>query len=176
MPIKQLNWNYLLDVICYMARRWLRPGKKDFLLFVQISQGVMTSQNFCPFVSHSSIPLCVTLCNSVWAYVCVSTFLLLSSKYSSLVISLISSVCLHVLHALLIVIKEYSLIREMPSLLYHDVRSKIHQQIAVKMSSHKWCMTLMFKTCHFKETSPHHYKCRCSGESGINHWLYFPIR
>lgn len=110
---------------------------------------------------HTDVCLCVTTKQQ-----CLSSFIigsqlfflfhpLLQMRYS-LFISAISSICLHVLHALLIVIKEYSPIREMLSILYCDIRSQIHQKSAVKMSCNKWCLTLLLKTwlprC-FKETS-----------------------
>lgn len=108
-----------------------------------------------------AVCLCVTS-NSVWAHLSLGlNFILfhpLLQIHYSLFISAISSICLHVLHALLIVIKEYSPIREMPSILFRDIRSLIHQKSAVKMSCNKWRLTLLLKnlvTSLFQETSAH---------------------
>lgn len=137
--------------------RSVSSGKK-FLIRCSISVFGQIVASFVPWF-HPDVCLCVTTKQQ-----CLSTFIIGSQLFSfpsplqirySVFISAISSISLHVLHALLIVIKEYSPIREMLSILYHDVRSQIHQKSAVKMSCNKWRLTLLLKTwlprC-FKET------------------------
>lgn len=114
-----------LDIICQMTRS-LNSGKKVLIScsvrmgigFNDISQLLFLCHTHrCQTVSHF-------IYNSSWAHFFVSTFLLSISSYNLaadlpntfLFFLSLESISLHVLHALLIHIKEYSPIREMPSL------------------------------------------------------------
>lgn len=131
--------------------------------------GIMTGLLFFG-VTLIFAPLCHTLSTS-WAYCSVSTFLLFHlllrtillrpSKYSFIIIYAIRSISFHFLQAILIVIKEYSPIREMLSLF----------TTAVKLS----CLTLLFEILIFLRKL--HLTSTYSEvhNEGLNQQLCFPI-